>query len=297
LALTKQKKVAIVTGSSRGIGFRTALTLAENGFNTYATVRNIDKAAGITEHAKGSNLPIEVVQLDVTDDISVKQAIQFIVEKERQIDLLVNNAAFTMLGAAEDLSSEEIQAQFNTNVFVFRTISEVTPIMRRQKAGGTIINIGSANGFFGVPCASAYVATKFVLEGLTQSLRYELAHFGIKISIIEPGAIKTEVVSHSMYLPKKLVIQQEQQLQFERSTNNINSPFAEMTKSIMDKSKAAIANGSDPKIVAETVLKIAKTEKPDWRYCAGADAERLFEAKRQMSDTEFERFLDELFGT
>ena len=155
-------------------------------------------AAGITEHAKGSNLPIEVVQLDVTDDISVKQAIQFIVEKERQIDLLVNNAAFTMLGAAEDLSSEEIQAQFNTNVFgVFRTISEVT--------------------HFGVPCASAYVATKFALEGLTQSLRYELAHFGIKISIIEPGAIKTEVASHSMYLPKKLVIQQEQQLQFGRT--------------------------------------------------------------------------------
>jgi NAD(P)-dependent dehydrogenase (short-subunit alcohol dehydrogenase family) len=143
LALTKQKKIAIVTGSSRGIGFSTALTLAENGFNTYATVRNIDDAAGITELAKGSNLPVEVVQLDVTDDISVKQAIQFIVEKERQIDLLVNNAAFTMLGAAEDLSSEEIQAQFNTNVFgVFRTIREVTPIMRRQKAGGTIINIG-----------------------------------------------------------------------------------------------------------------------------------------------------------
>jgi NAD(P)-dependent dehydrogenase (short-subunit alcohol dehydrogenase family) len=92
LALTKQKKIAIVTGSSRGIGFSTALTLAENGFNTYATVRNIDDAAGITELAKGSNLPVEVVQLDVTDDISVKQAIQFIVEKERQIDLLVNNA-------------------------------------------------------------------------------------------------------------------------------------------------------------------------------------------------------------
>jgi NAD(P)-dependent dehydrogenase (short-subunit alcohol dehydrogenase family) len=129
-----------------------------------------------------------------------------------------------MLGAAEDLSSEEIQAQFNTNVFgVFRTIREVTPIMRRQKAGGTIINIGSANGFFGVPCASAYVATKFALEGFTQSLRYVLAHFGIKISIIEPGAIKTEVASHSVYLPKKLAIQQEQQLQFEGSTNNINS--------------------------------------------------------------------------
>jgi len=136
LTYINQKKIAIITGSSRGIGFTTALTLAENGFNTYATVRNIDKAAGISELAKKRNLPIEVVQLDVTDDVSVKQAIQFIVKKERQIDLLVNNAAYTMLGAAEDLSSEEIQAQFDTNVFgVFRTIREATPIMRRQKNG------------------------------------------------------------------------------------------------------------------------------------------------------------------
>jgi len=302
LTYINQKKIAIITGSSRGIGFTTALTLAENGFNTYATVRNIDKAAGISELAKKRNLPIEVVQLDVTDDVSVKQAIQFIVKKERQIDLLVNNAAYTMLGAAEDLSSEEIQAQFDTNVFgVFRTIREATPIMRRQKTGGTIINIGSANGFFAVPCASAYVATKFALEGLTQSLRHELAPFGIRISIIEPGAIKTEVASYSMYLPKKLAIQQqerEQHLQPKGSNkNNSISSFAEMTKSIMDKSKAAVANGSDPKVVADIALKIAKAQKPNWRYCAGADAEKLFEAKRQMSDIEFERFLDELFGS
>lgn len=98
----------------------------------------------------------------------------------------MNNAGYTQLGAAEDLSLNEIQAQFNTNVFgTFRTIKEVVPIMRRQRTGGTIINIGSANGFFGVPCASAYVSTKFASEGLTQSLRYELAPFGIKVTIIE----------------------------------------------------------------------------------------------------------------
>jgi NAD(P)-dependent dehydrogenase (short-subunit alcohol dehydrogenase family) len=114
----------------------------------------------------------------------------------------------------EDLALEEVAEQFNTNVFgVFRTIKEVVPIMRRQQqqlqsitsgGGDTIINIGSANGFFGVPCASAYVATKFALEGITQSLRYELAPFEIKVSIIEPGAIKTDVASRNMLIPKKL---------------------------------------------------------------------------------------------
>lgn len=282
------KKVAVVTGSSSGIGLETSLTLAENNFRTYATMRNLDKASNILEPAKKkNNLSIEVAKLDVTNDFSVHQAIQSIAEKEGgQIDLLVNNAGYTQLGAAEDLSSEEIQAQFNTNVFgIFRTIREVVPIMRRRTTGGTIINIGSANGFFGVPCASAYVATKFALEGLTQSLRYELAPFGIKVAIIEPGAISTNVVYNSMYLPRKI----------QRQSNDLSlSPFAEMTKSIMNRSKNGVVNGSPPKVVADVVLQVAKEEKPNWRYRAGADAQRLFEARTRMSDTEFEKFLYDL---
>ncbi|HKH87160.1 MAG TPA: SDR family oxidoreductase [Nitrososphaera sp.] len=289
----KTKKVAVVTGSSSGIGLETSLTLAENNFRTYATMRNLDKASNILEPAKKmNNLSIEVTKLDVTDDFSVQKAIQSIAEKEGgRIDLLVNNAGYTQLGAAEDLSSEEIQAQFNTNVFgIFRTIREVVPIMRGQTAGGNIINIGSANGFFGVPCASAYVATKFALEGLTQSLRYELAPFGIKVTIIEPGAISTNVASNSMYLPKKI------QGQSSSSDSSLSSPFIEMTKSIMERSKNGVVNGSPPRIVADVVLQIAMAEKPNWRYPAGADAQRLFEARTKMSDTEFEKFLYGLLG-
>ena len=288
----KTKKVAVVTGSSSGIGLKTSLTLAENNFRTYATMRNLDKASNILEPAKKKNLSIEVAKLNVTDDFSVHQAIQSIAEKEEgQIDLLVNNAGYTQLGAAEDLSSEEIEAQFNTNVFgIFRTIREVVPIMRRQTTRGTIINIGSANGFFGVPCASAYVATKFALEGLTQSLRYELAPFGIKLTIIEPGAISTNVVSNSMYLPKKI---QRQSL---NDSSLSSSPFIEMTKNIMERSKNGVANGSPPRVVANVVLQVAMAEKPNWRYRAGADAERLFEARTKMSDIEFEKFLNDLLG-
>ncbi|HKI09024.1 MAG TPA: SDR family oxidoreductase [Nitrososphaeraceae archaeon] len=291
------QKVAVVTGSSSGIGLETSLTLAENNFRTYATMRNLDKASNILEPAEKKDLSIEVAKLDVTDDFSVHQAIQSIAEKERgQIDLLVNNAGYTQLGAAEDLSSEEIQAQFNTNVFgVFRTIREVVPIMRGQIAGGKIINIGSANGFFGVPCASAYVATKFALEGLTQSLRYELAPFGIKVIIIEPGAISTNVASNSMYIPKK--IQRQSSSDSSSSSSSSLSPFTEITNSIMEKSKSVVVNGSPPRVVANVVLQVAKAEKPNWRYRAGADAERLFEARTKMNDTEFEKFLYDLLGS
>jgi NAD(P)-dependent dehydrogenase (short-subunit alcohol dehydrogenase family) len=163
---TNHKKVAIVTGSSSGIGLETVLTLAQNGFITYATMRNPDKSPDILEDAKRKrNLPIEVVQLDVSNDNSTQQAISFIAKKEGQINLLVNNAGYTQLGAIEDLTLEEVASQFNTNVFgVFRTIKQIVPIMRRQQkpqqqqqlqqsqstttgGAGTIINIGSANGF------------------------------------------------------------------------------------------------------------------------------------------------------
>lgn len=156
--------------------------------------------------------------------------------------------------------------------------------MRKQSIGGTIINIGSANGFFGAPCISAYAATKFALEGLTQSFRFELAPFGIRVSIIEPGAVNTDVTKYSMYVPKKI------------QAANSTSPFAEMTKSIMEKSKALIKMGSSPKLVAEIVLKIVNTDKPEWRYRAGEDAEKLFEAMTSMSDAEFEKFLSELLN-
>jgi NAD(P)-dependent dehydrogenase (short-subunit alcohol dehydrogenase family) len=287
-------KIAIVTGSSSGIGLETSLTLAENNFTTYATMRNLDKASNILEVAERKNLPINVVQLDVTDDTSVQQAIQFVSEKEGRIDLLVNNAGYALLGAAEDLCSEDIQAQFNTNLFgVYRTIKEVIPIMRKQAGGGTIINTGSVNGFVASPCASAYVATKFALEGLTQSLRYELAPFGIKVTIIDAGAIKTNIITNGMRIPNKIEEQRRQQ-QKQQQKNTNTSPFAEMTINILEKSKTVISNGSHPRVVADIVLKAAKVEKPQPRYSAGDDAEKLLETRRQMTDVEFEEFIQAL---
>src|SRR5918993_1486004 len=153
-------RIAVVTGSSSGIGFETALLLARSGFHTYATMRNLEKSKSITEIANTEKLPLQVVQLDVNDDISVKNAIDKIVgaaAENKRIDALVNNAGYGLVGAFEDLSVEEIKSQFETNFFgVLRLIQQVLPIMRKQKSG-KIVNVSSGAGRIGFPGMSAYV--------------------------------------------------------------------------------------------------------------------------------------------
>jgi NAD(P)-dependent dehydrogenase (short-subunit alcohol dehydrogenase family) len=154
-------RIAVVTGSSSGIGFETALLLARSGFHTYATMRNLEKSKKITEIANTEKLPLQVVQLDVNDDISVKNAIDKIVAataENKRIDILVNNAGYGLFGSLEDTSLEEIKAQFETNFFgVIRVTQQVLPVMRKQNSGGgTIVNVSSVGGRIGVPVLSAY---------------------------------------------------------------------------------------------------------------------------------------------
>jgi len=160
-------KVALVTGSSSGIGFETSLTLARAGFNTYASMRNSEKSKNITEIAKKEKLPLQVVQLDVNNDGSVKDAIVKILKADQRIDVLINNAGYGLFGSVEDTSIEEIKAQFETNFFgVVRVTQQVLPLMRRQNSG-TIVNVSSVGGRIGLPALSAYHSTKFALEGLS----------------------------------------------------------------------------------------------------------------------------------
>jgi NADP-dependent 3-hydroxy acid dehydrogenase YdfG len=158
-----KKMVAVVTGSSSGIGFETSLMLARNGYFTYATMRNLDKSDAIIDLKQKEKLPLEVLKLDVTNDKSVKEAIEKIVNEQETIDVLVNNAGYALVGALEELSIEEIKEQFETNVFgVIRVVQEILPIMRKQRHG-TIVNISSLAGRIGFPLTSAYVSSKFAL--------------------------------------------------------------------------------------------------------------------------------------
>jgi NAD(P)-dependent dehydrogenase (short-subunit alcohol dehydrogenase family) len=168
---TSQKnKVALVTGSTTGIGYETAIHLAKNGFLTYATVRNLQKSKEIQEIAEAERLPLDVIQLDVTNDESIAMAINRVISESGRIDVLVNNAGYGLIGSVEDMSIEELKAQYGTNVFgVFRVTKTVLPYMRKQHSG-SIINISSIAGRIALPLYSAYVSTKFAIEGLSESM-------------------------------------------------------------------------------------------------------------------------------
>jgi NAD(P)-dependent dehydrogenase (short-subunit alcohol dehydrogenase family) len=264
--------VAVVTGSSSGIGYETVLALARNGFTTFATIRNLGKAGQIESVASKEKLPIHVVQLDVTDDASVQNAIQEVMKKAGRIDVVVNNAAYGLTGAFEDLSIEEIKTQYETNFYgVIRVTQAILPIMRKQ-GSGRIVNISSGAGRFGYPGGSAYVSTKFALEGLSESMAYELEPFGIKVVLVEPGVIRTNFGS-SMILAKR--------------AQNPSSPYSHMMQRIDASFEQLQKNASDPDLVANIALQAATSQNPELRYLAGKDVEAWVESKRKLSDAEF----------
>jgi NAD(P)-dependent dehydrogenase (short-subunit alcohol dehydrogenase family) len=273
--------VAVVTGSSSGIGFEIALTLARNGFQTYATMRNLAKSENIKSIASKENLPIHIERLDVTDNNSVTHAIQAIVSKADRIDVLVNNAGYALAGAFEDLAIEEIKAQYETNFFgLIRTTQAVLPIMRKQKSG-TIVNISSGAGRFGYPTGSAYVSTKFAVEGLSESMAYELEPLGIKVILVEPGVIKTNI-ANGMVIAKK--------------SQNSNSPYSQIMQKMSTSFEHMLENASSPDLVAKVVLQAVTSENPSLRYLAGKDVEMWVEAKRNMSDDEFYKMMKQSFN-
>jgi NAD(P)-dependent dehydrogenase (short-subunit alcohol dehydrogenase family) len=167
-------------------------------------MRNLEKSNRITEIASPEKLPLQVVKLNVNSDTSVKDAVDKIVKENKRIDVLVNNAGYGLFGSLEDTSIEEIKAQFGTNFFgVVRVTQQVLPIMRKQN-NGTIVNISSVGGRIGLPGLSAYHSTKFALEGLSESISYELEPFGIRVVIIEPGVIRTNIMNSSVLAKKAL---------------------------------------------------------------------------------------------
>ena len=273
---SSNNKVAVVTGSSTGIGYETSLILARNGFLTYATMRNLDKSENIKSVATTESLPIRIKQLDVTNDVSVTNAIQSISSEAGRIDVLVNNAGYGLNGAFEDLGMDEIKAQYETNVFgLIRTTQAVLPIMRRQKSG-TIVNISSGAGRFGFPTGSAYVSTKFAVEGLSESMSYELEPFGIKVAIVEPGVIRTNF-GDGLVVAKK--------------SQDPNSPYSQMMQRSAAGFEKMMKNASPPDVVAKVVLNAVKDENPSLRYLAGSDVETWLGGKRKVADEEFHKMM------
>ncbi len=273
--IMQESKVALVTGSSSGIGFETALLLARSGFYTYASMRNLEKSKKIKDISIKENLPLQTIQLDVNNDESVKEAVDKIRKEKKRIDVLINNAGYGLFGSVEDLTIEEIKALFETNFFgVVRVTQQVIPIMRSGNKGGIIVNISSVGGRSSVPFLSAYHGTKFALEGLSESMSYELEPFGIKIIIIEPGFIRTNIMNSSI-LAKK---------------SNLDSPYFSFIQKVTSHFNSMVNNPSlstSPEEVAKTILNAISSHNPNLRLTVGDDAASIIQAKKEMSDEGF----------
>jgi len=250
------------------------LILARNGFDTYATMRNMNKSKEIMEVAKRENLQLRALKLDVTDDRSVINAINNILTEKKSIEVVVNNAGYGLVGSIEDSSLDEIKSQFETNFFgAIRVMQRVLPIMRKQRTG-TIVNVSSIAGRIGFPMGSSYVSSKFALEGLSESMSYELEQFGIKIILIEPGVINT---NFSFVKPERIL--------------ETNSSYSQLMNKIQENLVSTIANGTSPKEVATVILRAITEENPERRYLVGNDAFELIDARKNSSDKDFEKII------
>jgi NAD(P)-dependent dehydrogenase (short-subunit alcohol dehydrogenase family) len=177
--------VVVVTGVSSGIGRATAEKFARRGCRVFGTVRSIAKAVPISG--------VELVEMDVRDDASVQAAIQAVIERTGRIDVLVNNAGTSLIGAVEETSTAEALSLFDTNVFsILRTTQSVLPHMRAQR-GGRIVNVSSVLGFLPAPYMGLYSASKHAVEGLTETLDHEVRQFGIRATLVEPSFTRTNL--------------------------------------------------------------------------------------------------------
>jgi short-subunit dehydrogenase len=269
-------QVALITGCSSGIGYETALMLGRNGFRTFATMRNTKKSDSLQEIIRKEGLDVSIRQLDVNDNASIENTINNIKNEANRIDVLINNAGFGLVGFFEDLTLDEIRDQFETNFFgVLNITKKIIPIMRLQKSG-TIINISSGAGQVGFPGISAYVSTKFAIEGFSESLTYELLPYGIKVVIIEPGVIKTDffrnckVSEHSM---KK------------------NSTYSPSLDKFQRNIEIMQEHATSPTDVAKVIIQVLGNSEPKQRYIVGNDVAMILEAKKNLSDNEFKKMM------
>ncbi|WP_183576473.1 SDR family oxidoreductase [Mucilaginibacter sp. X5P1] len=263
------KKTVLITGVSSGFGKETAKLFHTNGWNVIATMRSPEKETELTTLDN-----VFISKLDVTDKLSIQNAVAAGIEKFGKIDVLVNNAGYGALGALEAATEEQVKQQFDVNFFgLIEVTKAVLPGMRQQKSG-TIINVSSVGGRITFPFSSLYHATKFAVEGLTESIQYELNPLGIHLKIVEPGGYKTEFAGRSMDL--------------------FGTEGLEEYKPAFDKFIAILDNwdmSENIGEVADVIYEAATDGTEKLRYPVGHDAVQLIEARQQMNDVDFKKMM------
>ncbi len=252
----------LVTGASSGIGKATATVFAERGWNVVATMRSVDG-----QSAAGRGEATLLTRLDVTDPASIDAAVSAGLERFGQIDVVVNNAGYALLGPLEAVSMEQVRRQFETNVFGLLSVTKaVLPHFRTRRAG-TIINVSSIVGRLTFPLGALYDGTKFAVEGISEALSYELADIGVRMKIVEPGLVATN---------------------FGRAMEFVNDPaiseYQHLVEAMGRASQEFAALAGPPETVAEVIFRAATDGTDTLRYPAGEDAERMIALRRSLDD-------------
>jgi len=270
-----QPKTVLISGATSGFGLETALLLARKKYRVFAGYRNERKGKDLLEKARKEDLPLSIVSLDIAAPHESREAVKQVLKEAGRLDIVINNAGYGLAGPVEELEIDEIEAQFNTNVFGQIRLSQAAlPVMRQQRSG-TLIFISSIAGQFGFPFFSAYCASKHALEAFGEALRYELKGFGIKSVIIEPGMFRTGFVQKNLVLGK--------------NTLRDDSPYYDTGKAARDKYFEKDDNAPAPSLVAEKILHILSLKDPALRYTVGQDSVLMIGLKKILPSawTEF----------
>ena len=268
------QKTVLITGASSGIGRATALYLAERGYSVIGTSRSADRLSSLVEEASSKGLRFTPLELDINSDEGVYGTLRHLLKGIGSVDVLVNNAGYGLWGPVEVLSTSELRAQFETNVFgSVRLIKAVVPAMVRQ-GRGTIINVSSVEGRLATPFIGGYAASKFALEGLSEALRYELWPFGIRVAIVEPGLFDSDFHRNQLIAG---------------GAKDPGSAYSSYIERYHARRARYDRLTKDPVQVAKVIGKIIRSRRPAFRHPVGLEAklgmlsarllpERLFQA-------------------
>ena len=263
-------KVALITGASAGIGKATAKLLLQYGYTVYGGARRMDKMEDI------KLLGVKLLKMDVADDASMVSGVNAIIKAEGRIDVLVNNAGFGSYGAVEDVTMDDARYQIEVNLFGLARLTQlVLPHMRGQKFG-KIVNVTSIGGKMATPLGGWYHASKFAVEGLSDSLRLEVKQFGVDVILIEPGGVKTEwggIAGESMQKVSG------------------NTAYKKIVQSAMKMFTRAKKNAAEPSLIAELIKKTITVKKPKARYSAGYLSGVILFMKKWLSDSMFDKII------
>ena len=259
--------VALVTGTSTGIGLATAAALGRAGHNVYATMRNPERAPELSQLAASENLPIKILTMDVDDDSSVRQAVAEVLADAGRVDVLVNNAGVPGSGPIEEVPLAEFRRVMETNYFgVLRCIQAVLPGMRKQR-DGYIVNVSTIGGRITGLSQGPYCSSKFALEAMSEILAGEVKAFGIRVAIVEPGVTETPIFAKRRRIPS-------------------NSPYPQERRmnAIFDAGRKA---QTPPSVVADKIVEIVQSKTWKLRHPTGPDAEPYLQYRASITDEEW----------